>query len=1513
MRKRLAGLFFVVLALPCHGLADFDYPLFSSTAGLNLVSNATGYNNRLRLTPSKEYQVGAAWFIAKQEISLGFETIFQFQITELGPSYMAEPGADGFAFVIQNVSPVALGGVGGAIGYGNNHPSTEERGIPNSIAIEFDTWANSEAPDPSGNHISVQTRGALPNDFDHTYSLGCAFPTINMSDGNIHTVKIKYAANTMSIFLDDLTTPVLIFPLVVSSILQLDGRSAWVGFTSATGGAWENHDIINWSFSTMVGSHIGGLYGIVRDQLTGQPIEGATVSLPSIPPVFTNPSGQFEFLNLPVGQTAISASKAGYYPATQTVVINQASTTAVTIDLRSETTGPNPVITDLSGNFCSPTKDAYFLDTVPFNQTFTTTIDWKGHTPGQIKWILPDSNVIEPVSSNTASKTFDMGVDFGVGGKLKVVAIAADSAQSNECAANFDIIPFPPSISNDPQVAANWIPVPIDQGFEYRFLLLREMEFDLATWGADRVETGFPFFGGQEMKVGIVLDKDPGPFSATLSGTVDSDGKAKLFTLGWDAERKKPIRKGVHCRKGIKLPFVEASPRTSLEIDYNWSKELNQWMPGGEFELGCEVKWSSPQIPLGAIVIVPVYMRSECSLDLALDVGVQGWDPNGPQWAGSFEFEPLLKVILGAGIAGWVCVEGYLGGGFHSEIAFLPVVKWQNTYIILVGGVQAVAGPFYAGPFELRYEWPKPEQESMIAMVSMNKLLRSSEFRLLPRDYLNYPNPVEEILRLIPDLDRGEISNIMSTASTGNEHPIQPVPVLFPYSVPDVVGVGNDVLAVWLADDTRRSLINRTELTFARYRNGVWTSSSPVADDGTADMNPQLVSLPGGNAACIWQNANVVLEDSNDFKMFNSHLEVAASTYDAGSGTWSSAIRLTHNLTLDRSPRLAAAAANDMLAAWVNNASNDMWGSVTATNTIMWSHYNGTAWSSPSAIASGIGTILDTALAYNGTTGTFIFCTDADDNLDDSNDQELWVATYSGGLWSAPTRLTNDVVTDAAPRLAYDAGNTLILAWLKGNDIRFTTGTDVVNSTVVVTPGESMSSKDFDFVMGQNGRIALVWNDVSETYNDMWISYYESAQSAWSRARQLTHDDAAERFISGMFDSNDNLFCVYDKTQTVYQDRQEMVNGQPVIVKGVPSAGQSDLYYISYHLQNDLAVAVEDVYLTPANPLPGTEATISATVKNLGESVASNIDVAFYDGDPEFGGILIDSIQHIAGPLVGGDDVNVSVDWVVPDSNTARTLYVVVDPNMAQEDRNWTNNKVSFNILVPDLTITQINVQTAGPHSIITARVANEGVLPVTDVDVVMRKQIWHGAILGEDIISDIAPGAYRDVAFVWSYLPMGASLVYVEVDTSDSIDEFDEDNNVRYARVENFSNSDFNHDAEVDLTDLARFVAYWLNEDCNKSGRCENTDMDLSGKVDFVDWALFAEDWMKHKSQWLIGDFDLDSIVDFFDYAKFAVHWKQDSSNPGWCEAYDISKNGIIDFGDLAIFAENWLEGTTP
>jgi hypothetical protein len=112
----------------------------------------------LRLTSSFARESGSMWYRRKMNVREGFDTTFMFEISN--PSlrcsrmddvntYCRSRGADGLAFVLQDVSPVALGNAGSGMGY---------EGIFNSLAVEIDTFFNYDQMDYYENHIAVMTQ-----------------------------------------------------------------------------------------------------------------------------------------------------------------------------------------------------------------------------------------------------------------------------------------------------------------------------------------------------------------------------------------------------------------------------------------------------------------------------------------------------------------------------------------------------------------------------------------------------------------------------------------------------------------------------------------------------------------------------------------------------------------------------------------------------------------------------------------------------------------------------------------------------------------------------------------------------------------------------------------------------------------------------------------------------------------------------------------------------------------------------------------------------------------------------------------------------------------------------------------------------------------------------------------------------------------------------------------------------------------------------------------------------------
>jgi peptide-N4-(N-acetyl-beta-glucosaminyl)asparagine amidase len=189
----------------------------------------------VQLTADAPGQTGAAWLPAKQQVQDGFTATFAWQINRA-----RAVGGDGFAFVIQNTSAMALGEGGSGMGYS---------GIANSLAVEFDTtqntpeeWGGTQG-DPNANHLSVQSRGTMPNSADPTYSLGTTSTIPALADGAIHQAQITYTPGTLTIFLDDFTTPVLTIPVDLATTLELSDGQAWVGFTAATGSRSQVHAI----------------------------------------------------------------------------------------------------------------------------------------------------------------------------------------------------------------------------------------------------------------------------------------------------------------------------------------------------------------------------------------------------------------------------------------------------------------------------------------------------------------------------------------------------------------------------------------------------------------------------------------------------------------------------------------------------------------------------------------------------------------------------------------------------------------------------------------------------------------------------------------------------------------------------------------------------------------------------------------------------------------------------------------------------------------------------------------------------------------------------------------------------------------------------------------------------------------------------------------------------------------------------------------------------------------------
>lgn len=214
------------------------YADFSSTSGLTLNGNAAQVGNVLRVTPANFGQAGSVF--STNPISLAsnasFSTAFQFRFTNAGGACDGQGcGADGLVFIVQTNSN-NVGGAGGGIGYD---------GVPNSVGIEFDTWNNGGIDGGSSNHVGIDVGGSVN-------SLVRAEVTPDMNNGAIWYSWIDYngATDLLEVRLSQTNArpSSAILSLTRDLVTDLGTTNAFVGFSSGTGAAYANHDVLSWTF-----------------------------------------------------------------------------------------------------------------------------------------------------------------------------------------------------------------------------------------------------------------------------------------------------------------------------------------------------------------------------------------------------------------------------------------------------------------------------------------------------------------------------------------------------------------------------------------------------------------------------------------------------------------------------------------------------------------------------------------------------------------------------------------------------------------------------------------------------------------------------------------------------------------------------------------------------------------------------------------------------------------------------------------------------------------------------------------------------------------------------------------------------------------------------------------------------------------------------------------------------------------------------------------------------------------
>jgi hypothetical protein len=302
----------------------FLYTDFSSADSLlRRNGNATINGSELRLTEASGGQAGSAF--NQERVQFGadysFSTYFTFRMLDPGAT-----GADGLTFTIQTSSNSALS-AGGGLGYS---------GINNSLAIEFDTYVNGGG-DADEYHVAIDINGDVNHNvytqaagyyYDaaaagYAFDDGATYHVWVDYDGGTQTMEVRLARNS-----NIRPGGAILSKSGINLVSILGVSQAYAGFTAATGGSWETHDIQQWYFANRyVPINPGGGDDYVQASSNAN-LSNLTVSTGTLSPSFSMATTSYS-VSVPYDVTSMTVTPT-VQDAAATVTVNNIAVTSGT-------------------------------------------------------------------------------------------------------------------------------------------------------------------------------------------------------------------------------------------------------------------------------------------------------------------------------------------------------------------------------------------------------------------------------------------------------------------------------------------------------------------------------------------------------------------------------------------------------------------------------------------------------------------------------------------------------------------------------------------------------------------------------------------------------------------------------------------------------------------------------------------------------------------------------------------------------------------------------------------------------------------------------------------------------------------------------------------------------------------------------------------------------------------------------------------------------------------------------
>jgi hypothetical protein len=214
----------------------------TADSGLNVTPNVRADYSPRYITGRATYaQPVLLWDSATGEMA-SFNTTFDFRINLYNSTYPG-PG-DGIAFFLGHVgSDSPVDSSGGSLGLLPHY--TNGTGDSTIVAVEFDTYQNSENADISSSHVGIDV-----NSLNSTASTDTTSPTRNLTSGHEMVATVTYENVTRFLAVELNINGASYYVNATVDLKKYLPEYVTVGFSASTGSPGEQHQILSWSFAS---------------------------------------------------------------------------------------------------------------------------------------------------------------------------------------------------------------------------------------------------------------------------------------------------------------------------------------------------------------------------------------------------------------------------------------------------------------------------------------------------------------------------------------------------------------------------------------------------------------------------------------------------------------------------------------------------------------------------------------------------------------------------------------------------------------------------------------------------------------------------------------------------------------------------------------------------------------------------------------------------------------------------------------------------------------------------------------------------------------------------------------------------------------------------------------------------------------------------------------------------------------------------------------------------------------